>query len=146
MVRDVCTSVLNSTTYPKKSERETVEKLIIETYPFLQDPLIDEDSKPWGSLETKIFNRFKKLQRKKISNGIIAETIPAKGHSKKAKALCWTVVPEQTEAAEVVSTSTAAIEQEWRKAKKNHDKIKDLMNITYAKRRAMVINDVQPIT
>jgi hypothetical protein len=46
-VRDVCTSVRNYTAYPKKSEREMVASLIVETYPFLKDPLIDEGSKPW---------------------------------------------------------------------------------------------------
>ena len=47
MVRDVCTSMLNYTSHPSKRERETVAVLILETYPFLKDAPINEDTKPW---------------------------------------------------------------------------------------------------
>ena len=46
MIRDVCTSILVHTIYPKKSEKELVARLIVETYPFLKDPVIDEDTSP----------------------------------------------------------------------------------------------------
>lgn len=35
---------------------------------------------------------------------------------------------------------------ESEKSKKNHDKIKEQMNTTYARKRAMVVKDMKPIS
>jgi hypothetical protein len=39
--------VLNHTSHPSKAEREKIAIAVVETYPFLKDPLLDEDTKPW---------------------------------------------------------------------------------------------------
>ena len=120
--------------------------MILETYPFLQDPVINEDSKPWGSLETKIFNRFKKLQRKNSAGGRRSNPADStKGSKKQMKDCCWTMLPEQVETEDVLDLCTARIKKEWKKSKKNHDELKRLMARTYEKRRSMVLKEVQPI-
>ena len=95
-------------------------------------------------MEIKILNRFKKLQRKKSTDGVTRVTDMG-GRPKKVKGLCWTLVPEQLESDEVIQTAVASIKQEWKKSKKNHDNIKEHMKTTYSKRRAMVVHDMKPI-
>ncbi|XP_046847455.1 uncharacterized protein LOC124441068 [Xenia sp. Carnegie-2017] len=47
LIRDVCTSVLRFTNHPSKTERVKIALMIVESYPFLKDPLLDANSKPW---------------------------------------------------------------------------------------------------
>ena len=60
LVRDVCTSVLNYTSHPKKNEREEVAKRITEKFPFLEDPIFDEECKPWVIYNVGFFAKLNK--------------------------------------------------------------------------------------
>ena len=98
-------------------------------------------------METKIQNRFKKLQRKKTFNYGDCHVSPSpKDCPKKTKDSCWTAVPEQPDDDNVVKSSMASIKEELRKGKKNHGKIKELMHKTYQKRWAKILKDLKPIT
>ncbi|XP_046862953.1 uncharacterized protein LOC124456587 [Xenia sp. Carnegie-2017] len=106
LIRDVCTSVLRFTSYPSKTERVKIALMIVESYPFLKDPLLDANSKPWGSIEMKIYNRFKKLQRKR-SNTPVTNVLQTKGKTtKKRNSHCWTNVPEPCESEELTAVIT----------------------------------------
>ena len=47
MVRDVCCCILSYTRYPSKSDRVTVAKLMVKTYPILADKTIGDSSVNW---------------------------------------------------------------------------------------------------
>jgi hypothetical protein len=56
MVRDVCTSILNSSLRPNKRDRESVAKMIVQAYPFLGNPLINEETNAWVSKKIVCIN------------------------------------------------------------------------------------------
>ncbi|XP_046852369.1 uncharacterized protein LOC124445661 isoform X4 [Xenia sp. Carnegie-2017] len=144
LIRDVCTSVLRFTSHPSKTERVKIALMIVESYPFLKDPLLDANSKPWGSIEMKIYNRFKKLQRKR-SNTPVTNVLQTKGKTtKKRNSHCWTNVPEPCESEDLTAV-VSKIKKEWQSAKKNHEKIQELMAACYASRRSLVLEEVRRI-
>lgn len=64
---------------------------------------------------------------------------------KSKKVLCWTTVPEATETDEDVAITSAKIKKEWNRSKKDHSKIKKLMDSCYAKRRSLILEDIKKI-
>ena len=94
------------------------------------------DDKVSQTLETKIFNRFKNLQRKNSAGA--RRSNPAdttKGNTKQMKDCCRTMLPEQVETDDVLDFCIAQIKKEWKKSKKNHDVLKKLMGRTHQKQR-----------
>uniref|UniRef100_A0A6P8HZ71 Uncharacterized protein LOC116296675 n=1 Tax=Actinia tenebrosa TaxID=6105 RepID=A0A6P8HZ71_ACTTE len=55
------------------------------------------------------------------------------------------VVPTDDQSEEEVKGTILAIKQEWKKTRKDHGNIKEMMNRTYAKRREMVPIEQQPL-
>lgn len=99
-----------------------------------------------GSVESKIYNRFKKLQRKRSDTPVATHAPKPKGKAKKSKkTLCWTTVPESQETEEDLSVAVSNIKKEWQRARKDHSKIQELMAACYPKRRSLIIEDVNRI-
>lgn len=73
-----------------------------------------------GSVETKIYNRFKKLQRKRCSTPVA--THAPKGKATK-KVLCWTIVPEPHES-EDLTVLVSKIKKEWQRSERIMEKFR----------------------
>lgn len=98
-----------------------------------------------GSIETKIYNRFKKLQRKRSSTPVATHEPKNKGKATKTKkVLCWTIVPEPHESKDL-TVWVSKIKKEWQQSRKDHGKIQQLMAACYAERRSLVLEDVKRI-
>ncbi|KAK3747383.1 hypothetical protein QZH41_002638 [Actinostola sp. cb2023] len=98
-----------------------------------------------GSLEVKIQNRLKKLQRNKTQKDTESEKAKTTGKPKKQQKKNWMAVPTAEESEEEIANAIQEIKQEWKKTRKEHGKIKELMDKTYAKRRELVLIEVQPL-
>jgi hypothetical protein len=91
-------------------------------------------------------NRFKKLQRKKSTQDTSEDKVSSKGgRTSKQKKSSWTEVPTANEMESDVGELMKDIKKDWKQPKRNHGKIKEMMERTYAKRREMVLVDVQPL-
>lgn len=74
------------------------------------------------------------------------EVPAAKGRPKKAKSFIWTLVPEQLEDEDRVESAIEEIKHECKRGRKmQHDKLNQLMEITYAKRRSMILHETTSI-
>ncbi|XP_046863230.1 uncharacterized protein LOC124456974 [Xenia sp. Carnegie-2017] len=88
----------------------------------------------------KIYNRFKKLQRKRY-NAPITNVSQTKGKTtKKRNSHCWTNVPEPCESEDLTAV-VSKIKKEWQSAKKDHEKIQELMAACYGSKRSLVSED-----
>ena len=95
------------------------------------------------SLETKIKNRFKKLQRKRPQGmNTSVEDDKVKGSAGKKKNVDpWAAVPLDELDDDSINDLKARINTEWKKTRKEHAVIQDLMAQTYPSRRAMILED-----
>lgn len=97
-------------------------------------------------MEKKIQNRFKKLQRNRAVQHVSKDVSRDKGGRPSGKERkCWELVPEETQSSEEVDDMVKEIKKEWKKSKKDHGRLSELMAKTYARRRELVLVEVQPL-
>lgn len=147
-IRDICTAILNHTMYPTKAERVQIAKLIVSKYPCMKDKKILENSTTWGSLEVKIMNRMKKLQRpKRLAADCSGERKGAKpGKRAKHSLDSWSKKPPLPEG-ETLDTLKNYIERQLPSIGKKRDvkTQRDFLDHTYALRRIQILDNPLPI-
>lgn len=138
LVRDICMSINNFTTNPKRSEREWIAKQIIAKYPCMAGKILVDSDTEWGYLEVKIFNRMKKIQKpKRLAGTSEGDGGPSKAKKQKTKMHIWSEQPDMPEGETLETLRTYANEnrEEVKRNPKKQKLHKDFMDKTFALRR-----------